>query len=224
MNLFKRIAIGLLVSTTVAAPALAADGIEAGLSWRLDFGDHTLAPAFGVSLGLRTDEPAISSVRLFTIDASSTGSFASFAGVPLLTRSYQTSESADSAPVTADSGARPWYARSWVLWTAGGLAATAALAGQGGSGNESHCTGICNQQCAGNTASDCNGHVTVADQEVPTECAPNGTCVACHNTVLGDDSCNGSGFVGESMFSGRSDSSAALDAGTGGMGDLLPVK
>ena len=207
MGLFSRMAVVGLSILCVAAPAWAAgpaaSEIEAGLNWHLAFGGTTLEAGYSLSLGYRSGDLSAPRARLLALDLDSRRTAATLAGLPLFARSYQANQAGD-APVEAESGVRPWYTRSWVLWTVGGLATTAALAGS--TGGSSTTEENDNGASAGPRACALSGG-NVGPQEIPDACVtPTGV---------------GTGFAGRApILDERVSDVRWLDEGTGGMGDL----
>jgi hypothetical protein len=206
-----RAATVFLALFALSGPCLAAEpaasAVEAGLSWRLAFGGRALEAGYGLSLGYRNTSEHFSPLsRLVEFRTDRRFAAATVAGLPLFTRSFQANQSEADAAYDTGVIAKPWYTRSWFLWTAGGIAASAALATAGSSGDEKTCApgGTCNQTCAGNTLSTCNGSFCVQGDE---NCVPTNPAV---------------GYADRRASFGelRERIDAALDEGTGGMGDL----
>jgi hypothetical protein len=187
-----RVAVALVVGLGVMSSAAAFDPVPAGdlqaqLSWGLAFGgaSRTVQSTYAMALGYRgqADSPATSILQL---DVRESGALASLAGLPLYGRSYRAeqTDSAEQPGYESTVEKKPWYARSWVMWTVGGLAATAALASGASSGDDDggcangngcgvNCTnGDCtvpadeNQGCVGEFC------VTCSDGSIASECSP----------------------------------------------------
>ncbi len=211
MRLQAPAALFLIAALTFSANAAAID-LAAALTWKLDFGPSTVKPSAGLTLGYTSADPKAPQAQLVRVEVSDVMAMTQVAGLPLFSRTYRANEAAGAhaAPVE-----RAWYSRSWLLWTLGGLAATAALSssgGRGGSGGggEGTCTGVCGDHSG----------FTAAGQDVPNGPCAGDTCVVCGGTVVG----------GCPDFVRRSTNAALAarvhakhQAGTGGMGDLLPV-
>ena len=122
-----------------AGSALASDLTEAQLTWRLHFGSQqAVAMGYGVALAYRAGASADAPLRLAEVDVSDRATLARIAGMPLFQRDYRMAQ--DQAPVRPEfrvALSKPWYAKSWVWWAVGGVAATAALAGAASGGSES---------------------------------------------------------------------------------------
>jgi hypothetical protein len=208
----------LLAVLTAASPALAAGesagAAEGTLSWRLAFGGPRLETGYGLALGYRAADPAAPSGQLFEIDVSDRAAFARLAGLPLFGRDYRMSQDGDAGAQPAGASAKPWYTRQWVWWTVGGLATTAALGG-GGGGDEEHCTGVCNQQNYGNTGTSASG---VGDEGFG---CVNDTCAVPCDADNKPAGCVGLTAMPATMQTLDYERLQWLDAGTGGMGDLI---
>lgn len=227
----------LLGNLTGTSYAGADDGATATLSWRLGFGAGEVQPGYALAFGYRGAERGAVSANLFALEVTDLGAFARVAGLPLHGNGLRAELDDGVAGAAEMQPARPWFARPWVLWTAGGLAATLAVAG--GDGEVELCHN-CNNSNSGQTAStnvgSVNGNGEVCGTQgvpgAPDTCAEAGGCVpggaACVN-------CNDSGVTqgceGEG-WTARRHAGAATDlrdiepgwlaAGTGGMGDLIP--
>ena len=126
----------LLLSLTASSGAAAADVVadfeqpQARLSWHLGFGGSARhAPlSCSLALGYRSDLDDSPATRLLEMRLSDTESSVGIAGLPLWSRRHSLQQSADVNGHAATGPAQPWYARRWVLWTAAGIAAAAALA------------------------------------------------------------------------------------------------
>lgn len=206
-----RLATALVVYMT-AQSALAGDGPEAGLSWRLAFGAGAIETGYGVSLSYADRDLGDARAELLSLDVSDRAAFARLAGVPLLQRDYVVSQD-DAAPRPEFRVAlsQPWYAKSWVWWTAGGLAATAALASAGSSSGESDeddgPTGRGGVACGGGNV----GDVELESDECVVPCPG-----------PGDNSCVGNALVARpNPYATREPAVEWLDAHTGWMGDLI---
>ena len=127
--------IAALAALLACTSAQAADNPQASLAWRLDFGAGAPHAGYDLSLGYRGAEhfAPLSQALKLSVDGGRT--ITTIVGVPFAARSFRSDDTAGGAEAVA--GESPWYARSWVLWTVGGLAATAALIGSAGS-NESN--------------------------------------------------------------------------------------
>ena len=227
----------VLVAANLTAASFAAEmdlgegAAEATFSWRLGFGGAGAPqPGYGLAVGYRGAGPDPIGGRLFQVDVDGNRAFARIAGLPLHERNFRAQ--LDEATSDAPAGeATPWYARQWVWWTAGGLAATMALTGGDGdieinntsttTRNSSGCAGVSGN--VGDTDMGCvgaeGGGSVVSENDEGQLCAAEG---------WGDEvpeecvSRPGEGFVAREAR-GWIDSraySAWLDAGTGHMGDL----
>lgn len=219
MRLWSRAALALLANLIALSPA-AASGFDAGqpearLSWRLGFGGAAgrVETGYGLALGMRGGFGDDFSA-LAELDVNDGAALARLAGMPLYARGWQVSQAEETAPA-GQAGASPWYGRKWVWWTAGGLALTAAAAGGGGSDTQTTCTGICNQSGNdnGNGMNGVSGTINgPGDTHVCVlEGAP-GTPDLCADAFVERHA----GLAGLPGLPG-----AELDAGTGGMGDLI---
>ena len=199
------LALGLGLLGPAAASSL--DAPDARLNWRLGFGGATssLQTGYALTVGYHANDPDSPAAQLLELDVSGTAALARLAGLPLFERGYRSNENDDvDDDVPSD---KPWFARQWVWWTAGGLAATTALV-QGGGGDEGDSSsqdigvrqeGICVMQGG-----------TIADNPVPEACTPEegagtGWTARTPRTVEARDPAR----------------HAWLDAGTGHMGDLI---
>jgi hypothetical protein len=190
-----------------------------------------VTPRFGMKLGFGANATA---VPAFTLAADTPIRFAAeaplpivqfdvrggfgelrLAGVPLWLNRYSLGQAEDVGDSPAGSGSKPWYARQWIWWTAGGIAAAAALTGLGD--EKTICTGTCNQNNTGGGESGTTVNVLSPDPE--QTCATKGidplpdTCV--------DDPGLAGGIV-DVRFAATTDASW-LDSGSGHMGDLIAL-
>ncbi|HUS24733.1 MAG TPA: hypothetical protein VM369_07280 [Candidatus Binatia bacterium] len=134
---------GLLVS---AAATAAEPASQLHIHFGLDFG-LARAPAASYGFALRSADVPAATPPLLAIDASGREWRGALLGVPVASRYQLNDAESEGAPVAR----APWYARRWVWWTAGGLAATATVLSLGSDNNETHqCTGTCNQDNTGN--------------------------------------------------------------------------
>jgi hypothetical protein len=207
----------------------AVDGAaEATLSWRLQFGAGDLQPGYAFAVGYRGEELA---GKLLEIDVSDAHALARLAGLPVLDRRYRMDQNhLGTVPVEA-AATRPWYARQWVWWTAGGAALTLALTGGDGTLEYNHnsntTTSRGNDGCAGVSGNVGDQEIPCGSETVGTQCAegPNGqtVCVFCGNNGV-TDGC--SEWTGGRVVAGVTvdvERQRWLDAGTGRMGDLPAV-
>lgn len=225
--------INLSAVSSAAASELPDSSLEAGLAWRLAFGHAQVETGYGLTVGYRALDPNGPSGQLLAIDVSDRAALARLAGMPLLERDYRMGQDAEAAASPAEPAAKPWYTRSWVWWTVGGIAATAALGGSeaeitynSGSNNNRNtnsqgCLGVSGN--AGDTDVGCvgagEGGSVVGTNDDGDPCAIYG---------FGDDipdACvpaDGSGFA-ERPGRGTHErvDTSWLDAGTGHMGDLV---
>ena len=220
--------LALAASLLVSAPALAADNTLASLNWRLDFGAHTLEAGYGLSLGYRGSEHFAPLSKLIELKVDGANASAAIGGFSFAARSYQANQSEADQAYDAGVDTRPWYSRSWVYWTLGGVAATVALAGSGGSASYgSSNTTNNNTGCAGVSSNGTNPDIP--DACAPTDqtvgCAPGtSVCAVCGGGVI-TDQCGG-GWAGlrvSEVLVERLDDTW-LDEGTGHMGDLTEVQ
>lgn len=229
---FSRSAFFALANLMLLSPAhasgLAGGAPEATLSWRLDFDGREIHTGYAAALGLRSAGRDRLTGELFSLNVSDRNALARLAGVPLVSRSYRTDQNdldeADGAPAR-----KPWYSRQWVWWTVGGIATAAAVSGASIGSSEEGGTLIVSGGPNG-----CSGGGNVGPLEVPETCTPpteGGTVIGtdddgnvCVIEGFGNpqDVCAPTGFAPRHSagFLGRIDT-GGLDAGTGGMGDLL---
>lgn len=220
MRFSSRAVLALLVSCACTGPAMATgvagEATEASLSWHLGFGGRTLQAGYGLALGYRSSDRLAPVSRLVELNVSPDLASASVAGLPLFARSYQAKQTEAQEPdAAAGSQTTPWYTRKWVLWTAGGIAATAALAGSGSSGsNES---GTCSGACNSNTGASVSG---VSGDGIG---CVNGTCAVPCKTPDKPAGCVPFASTTQTTSTdfNNHDRLRRLDAGTGGMGDLI---
>lgn len=200
---------GLIVAAPAAAASPDLDAPQVSVRWRLGFGGAGGVHAgYALALGYRAVATP-DAVELIELDVSDQAALARLAGLPLLERRYRADQS-ELDPAPADPAPRPWYARQWLFWTAGGLAAAAALASGSGSSGEAD-PGFCGENNDDCTFSGNGNAACIGD-----------TCVICDNGDVASG-CGGGGLV-ETGFHGlqqRELALPALDAGTGGMGDLV---
>lgn len=209
---------GLGVMTSAAAfDPLPANDLQAQFNWRLAFGgaSPTAQFSYGLALGYRAqaDSPVASLIELDVKDA---GALARLAGLPLYERSYR-ADQAESKEQLGDASTaenKPWYTHSWVMWTLGGLAATAALASSGGN-TEEH-----NRQVDGAAVQ--GGGTNVGS--VSGEGGNGYTVCGTENVPNVPDTCTHvPGFSGSPVPGGLDalSENPRLDAAAGGMGDLI---
>lgn len=218
-----------IAAATPADPSAA----EAQLTWRLGFGGGRIETGYALNVGFRSGALDGLPAELLQLDVSSRGAHARLAGVPLARRSGRVQQT-DADAAFDEPANRPWYSRQWVWWTIGGIAATVALSGASfGASDEGGDDIVINSNPTANNGV-CTGGGNVGPEEVPESCTPEtegGTVVGVDddgNVCVVDgfgnpaDVCAPTGFVGRlgSRFVGRAQG-AALDAGTGGMGDLV---
>ena len=212
----------LTALSAAQASSLASDA-ETTVSWRLGFGAGPVQPGYGLTLGYRSADPDALAGQLLEIDVSHRAAFARLAGLPLFERNYQSQQDEGDA-LPAGSGPTPWYTRKWVMWTVGGVAATAALAGSGGGITYTHNGG---QTTTGRDGCS-TGNVSAGDEETPcasetvgTQCVEGEVCVFCgNNGVTGG--CPE--WTDRRVVAGVTvdlEHQRWLDAGTGRMGDLV---
>jgi hypothetical protein len=207
----------LFAALAVSAPAIASDaGAQAQVTWTLGFGaGHGLQTGYGLAIDYRGGETGDLPARLLQLEIDASTAIARIAGMPLYARTWRLEAQDGAAAPAAPADATPWFARKWVFWTAGSLALTAALAGGGGSGNDDggddpdYCTGVCYEDQGGYSVASGNingpGRTDVCVADGP------GLPEACVEALIerpGPAWLWGSGADG-------------LDAGTGGMGDLV---
>ena len=210
----------LLIALALLAPlsAHAASAPEGQLSWRLEFGAGTFTTGYGLAFGYRGGERA--DLRLLELDISDRAALARLAGLPLLARDYRMAQDEGLAPAGA-AEQKPWYARQWVWWTVGGIAATAAVGGSGEA--TTTCTGICNQQSTGNGVTVTDEGTCVADENcVEPPCPPGSSvCVACDGSLVDGDCNQWTARRSGLEFTARDREPDWLVQGTGWMGDLV---
>lgn len=210
----------------------------ATLSWRLDFGGTgEVHPGYALAVGYRGTQRGAVAGNVLEVEVTDLGAFARVAGLPLYGRGLRADLEDALAGDAEMPQARPWFTRPWVLWTAGGLAATLAVTGGDGEMDLCH---NCNNSNSGGTAStnvgSVNGDGEVCGTEgvpgVPDTCAEAGgcvpggaACVNCNDSGVTQD-CEGEGWTArghDAAATGTRDIEPAwLAAGTGQMGDLLP--
>jgi len=213
--------IWLLIALILApVTARAANGPETQLTWRLQFGAGAVTTGYGLAFGYRRGERA--DLRLLELDISDRAALARLAGLPLLARDYRMAQDEGLAPVGA-AEQTPWYARQWVWWTVGGIAATAAVGGGSGE-TATTCTGICNQQSTGNGVTVTDDGACVADENCAEPPCPPGSsvCVACDGSLVGGDCNQWTARRSGLEFTARDREPQWLIEATGWMGDLLP--
>ena len=217
-----RAALALLLSLNVLSPAAAAgpDGSlpEARVTWRLAFGNpgQALQTGFGLTVGYRglDGTPA---ERLVELDVSDRSALARLAGLPLFQRDYLARQ--NEGDFADEAGSRPWYARQWVWWTAGGLAVTSALAGAGGGGGENEsCTGICYED--GGDPEGRTTALTYSNGEVYAGCVE-GQCAVCPDGSVASTCPGLVAMTSHAALVTDVERDRWLDAGTGHMGDLI---
>ncbi len=102
----------------------------------MEFGAPHQSPILGYGFALRHGHSDMerAAPALVQFDVSRTGTLTRLAGIPVSAQAFklgQTDDASDLDPETEQPENTPWYARQWVLWTAGGIALTAALASGG---------------------------------------------------------------------------------------------
>ena len=209
-----------LLLVAAAGPSNAGEAPEPQMTWRLQFGAQSIDYGYGLTLSYRAGALGDAPVQLASLDVSDRATLARLAGVPLFQRDYRVAQD-EAKPEFRVALSQPWYAKSWVWWTAGGLAATGALLGgaESGSSEEDSCPDSGCPSVQGNV-----GPVVFDDEgDVGTSCTGQ-DCVVCPNGDIVSN-CNGGGFVApDSAALGHArdpDRDVRLDAGTGGMGDLV---
>jgi hypothetical protein len=195
-------AFALLAAAAGSAGASPAERPELQIGWRLGFGGATLETGYDLALSYRSDIPDAPHFQAVQLDVSDRAAFARFAGWPVFGHDVR----AAYDETAEDHYQKPWYARSWVWWTAGALVTTTALVGAagGGGGDESSSGDIGVQQ--GSVCVMQGG--TVADEPLPE---------ACTEQV-------GTGWTRRVPGALRAldpAPAAGLEDGTGGMGDLI---
>ena len=216
-----RTAFALLLSLNALSPAAAAgaDGSfpEAQMTWRLAFGGpgQNLQTGYGLTVGYRGLEGTPAG-QLIQLDVSDQAALARLAGLPLFQRDYRAQQ--NDGEVAIESGSRPWYARQWVWWTAGGLAATSALAGAGGGGENDVCTGICYEDDGGPDGR--TTALTYENGDVYAGCVE-GQCAVCPDGSVASTCPGFVGMTSYAMVVTDVERDRWLDAGTGHMGDLI---
>ena len=210
--MFRRLVLVLATSLGMLSQALASEGPDARLTWRLGFGGagQSLQSGYGLALDYRSVDPDSPATQFLELDVSDRAAFARLAGLPLFERNYQSHQNEGDA-LPADSGSTPWYSHKWVMWTVGGLAATAALAGAGG--GTDLCTGC--YESSDNTGASVSG-----SSDDGTGCVNDDCALPCNPTT---DPAGCIGFTGRepSVYVVDYERDRWLDAGTGQMGDLI---
>lgn len=221
-------AAALLAASVLFCSAAAASDLEAGLSWKVEFGASALKPSAGLTLGYRSADLLAPQSQLARLDLSESIGALTLAGLPLYQRSFRTDVTDGDVP-TEESGTKPWYGRSWILWTVGGLAGTAALLSSVGgtsdnSGNEQN---IVQGNSGDNSLTSANFNGVHSDDDGTDIGCVNGQCAVCTNGTSVSPDCAGGGFTarpeGSVRDALRSGDSAWLDEGTGYMGDLAEL-
>lgn len=210
----------LIALSPAAASGLDAHQPEARLSWRLGFGgpDARLQTGYGLAVDIRAPGFEDQRATLAELDVTDAAALARLAGLPLYSRGWRLNQAEGGD--AGQAAAQPWFARQWVWWTVGGAALSAAVA-SGGSGDQAYCAGDCDSD--GGNGGGGDGGVTgvgIDDDGAHVGCV-NGDCVVCPNGDVAS-------HCPPSLVPARSSAVAAspefaswLDAGTGGMGDLV---
>jgi hypothetical protein len=217
------ISIFLVLSAWLSLPATAADLPAAPrVAWTASFGGSAPieAPALALSL-VATDQRLGEAPRIVELEMGTRGTMLALAGMPFWQPNLSLGQAEDPGYESA-APPKPWYARQWIWWTAGGLAATAALASGGGevSYDDTDTCYNCN---------DSNGPGTTVISGDPTGeayvgCVEGEVCVLCPDGTTASN-CNG-GLIDlrrVAMLDRDVAHDAWLDAGTGHMGDLFAV-
>jgi hypothetical protein len=196
------------VAFAVTGSAAAADmPVAPRIVWSVGFGGGDAAPGLALALDVAGDtlRAAPSVVEL---GLGPNGAGLQLAGLPLWRRNFSLGQAEDPG-YQSTAQPKPWYARQWVLWTAGGLAATAALLGSlDGGSTEQHNMQITSSENSGPaTVNGENGEYTVCVGG-PDVCAPVDTNGGLRGRVTTSKALRPAG------------NDAWLDAGTGHMGDL----
>jgi hypothetical protein len=209
-------------SSLLATPASGADlSAMPRLGWALAFGGVGSPPAPTLTLALdATAGRNVDGRHIIEADAAAVGAGLRVAGLPLWSSRFALAQDANAPAVPAtEPAAAPWYTRSWVLWTAGGLAATAAVLGSlGGGSTEEH-----NRQVSGSGSSLDVGPVSGSFGSTDGENGQYEVCAAKDTAEL-PDACApvNTGFRERPRDRRlRDQSDTWLDAGTGHMGDLI---
>jgi hypothetical protein len=206
----------LLAAAGAQAAPLDSDHVEPAFYWSGHFGGSAPpSAALGLELRYRVSgaRQAAAAPALFALDLDPAGLLAKMAGAPLLQQRFRVNQ-AEAAELPV---ATHWYTHQWVWWTAGGVAATAALASAvGGSDNEErHCTGTCNQTQTG-------PNLSIDAQNGSGIGCIGQNCVACNNGDIASDCTNLTSRSGEPWLESRDAEIARRSiAGTGGMGQLI---
>jgi hypothetical protein len=216
MRLLQGAALTLLVNLSALSPVAASDFSpetpEARLSWRLGFGGTgAIRTGVGLALGYRIDGLE-SLATLADVDVTDRIALARLAGLPVLRRPFRTNAEGDE-PIDEEPihGTEPGNAH-WGWWAAAGVAAL-VVAGAAGNAAEDH--GGDGPKTPGTTG------VTKNDDGVYVGCVE-GTCAVCPDGSPAEHC--GEGFVAWAIprgYSANDLAAARLDAGTGGMGDLI---
>jgi hypothetical protein len=202
----------LLIVANLSAPSQAgtlddpASAPEATLAWRLGFGAASgWRPGYTLTIGYRGLAPDRAPTRLLDLDVTDLRAAAHVAGMPIFQRDFSAYSEETATPAETPES-KPWYARQWVWWTAGGIAAAVALTGAaGGSESEQHTLQI---QDRGSGPATING-----DLEDGYE-----VCAG------GSDTCAdvpGPGWMATAHGQLDRPDDSSWGAGTGGMGDLI---
>lgn len=224
MRFVKRAAIGLLVAMGVQSPVMAsdwgADLPEARLSWNLGFGgDAGIRGGYGFGLAYRVhglEEPA----TVVAFEVANRVVQARLAGVPVFERTYSESAAEDFPEVieeeTPEAGAES-SSPSWGWWAAGAAVALAVAASASASAEEGEGEGD-DFENPGTTG------VTQNDDGTWVGCV-NGTCAVCPEGDVAE-ACGDTyvATIRRGSAAGDLERQRRLDAGTGGMGDLLPLQ
>jgi hypothetical protein len=226
-----------ITGTAFADGSLAAEA-EAAIAWHLGFGGgQPLEPRLGLTLGFRGTEV---SRQLLDLGLSGAGASAHLAGLPLFEARYLSAQNdidvdeVEDEAMAAAPAPKPWYAKPWVLWTAGGLAALALTGGAeikycgdcgshdgGGEGQGANiASGNGNELCG------TEGVDGVPDScvERPSGCTPGGNvCMNCNDSEITQDCEGWTARPGALVLVEVRDIEPEwLSAGTGHMGDLFP--
>jgi hypothetical protein len=212
----RRVVLILTASLGGFGSVAAAAAPDAQFQWRLAFGGgQPVQPGYGLSVGYRGHDADFPAARLFALDVTHARAFARLAGLPLFDRSDR-SDASDALDDDAAATEQPWYGRQWILWTVGGIAATASLIASAGGGSSEGSNEI-NIQTGGSCFNAGGGNIL--DDEIPeTE-----TCVPEDEIGCDDAASDCPGWTARSARAAPArdpEHDAWLDAGTGHMGDL----
>lgn len=151
---------------SACAPAAAQSGhdeLQGSVSWTLGFGKGVVEPVLQLAAGLANGSTFDPLGEVLHLRLSRHSALAAVGGLPVAIRQFSASQSGGAAVIEERE---PWYSQSWVLWTGAGVVGLGIAAGlDSENSNDEQCTGVCDQECEGNTLSTCNGRFCVQDDQ-----------------------------------------------------------